>query len=173
MASATGDARLPRLCPCCSSRVPTTVGRVTDETLRARLPLAALAGGTVAVWTALPEVVSGRWARLAARGALLTASSVGVILLDDDEPTPRPDRDEKMAVLSRAMDDPAQRAAILMIVLVGLSTAANLEDRLLESGAARLRRRGFALPRTALGLGLGALTAGTQLAPSKEPAALA
>lgn len=127
--------------------------------------MAVLAGGTVAAWAALPEVVEGRWTRLALRGALIAGSAVGVAVLDD-EPTPRPKRDERMASLSRAMDDPTQRAAILLITLIGMSVYATVENTALDAGAARLRARGMRAPRTMLGLGLGALAAGTQLAPS-------
>ena len=134
--------------------------------MRTSLIMAALAGGTVAAWTALPEYVEGRWRRLAARGALLAASSVGVILADDSEPTPHPERDEKFAVLSRALEDPAQRAAIWLIGLVGLSAVSAAEERALDAMAARLRVRGAAAPRTALGWALGAIAAGTQLAPA-------
>lgn len=142
-------------------------GSVTDESLRTSISMAALAGGTVAVWTALPEYVEGRWTRLAARAALLTVSSIGVALIDD-EPTPRPDRDEKMASLSRALEDPAQRAAIWMIGLVGLSAISAVEHRMLDAAAARIRARGVRAPRTMLGLGLGAVAAGTQLAPTPK-----
>lgn len=141
---------------------------MTDDTLRSslkdKLPMAALAGGTVAAWAALPEVVEGRWTRLGLRAGLIAGSAVGVAVLDD-EPTPRPKRDQRMASLSRALDDPTQRAAIWLIALVGLSVYATVENTALDAGAARLRARGIRAPRTMLGLGLGALAAGTQLAP--------
>ncbi|WP_040156328.1 hypothetical protein [Mobilicoccus massiliensis] len=142
---------------------------MTDDSLRTHVTMATLAGATVAAWTAMPEYIDGRWKRLAARGALLTASSIGVILADDDEPTPHPERDEKFAALSRALEDPAQRAAIWLIALVGLSAISAGEEKAFDAAAARLRARGARAPRTTLGLALGALAAGTQLAPGPKP----
>ena len=153
-------------------RIPadaTTVGRVTDDSLRTSVTMAALAGGTVAAWTALPEFIDGRWKRLAARGALLATSSVGVILADDSEPTPHPERDEKFAALSRALEDPVQRTAIWLVALVGLSAVSSMQEKALDAAAARFRDRGARAPRTSLGLALGAIAAGTQLAPAPKP----
>lgn len=146
----------------------TTVGRVTDDSLRTSVTMAALAGGTVAAWTALPEFIDGRWKRLAARGALLAASSVGVIVADDSEPTPHPERDEKFAALSRKLEDPVQRTAIWLIALVGLSAVSSIEEKALDAAAARFEARGARNPRTSLGLALGAIAAGTQLAPAPK-----
>lgn len=143
-------------------------GHVTDESLRTSVTMAALAGGTVAAWTALPEYVDGRWKRLAARGALLATSSVGVVLASDSEPTPHPDRDEKLAALSRRLEDPVQRTAIWMIALVGLSAVSSIEEKALDAAAARFEARGARSPRTSLGLALGAIAAGTQLAPPSK-----
>ncbi|WP_051992340.1 hypothetical protein [Mobilicoccus pelagius] len=141
---------------------------MTDDSLHTSVTMAALAGGTVAAWTALPEYVDGRWKRLAARGALLATSSVGVILADDSDPVPHPERDAKFAVLSRALEDPVQRAAIWLIALVGLSAVSSVQEKALDTAAARFRARGASAPRTSLGLALGAIAAGTQLAPAPK-----
>lgn len=140
---------------------------MTDDSLRTRIATASLAGTTAATWTVLPEIIEGRWARLAARGALIAGAGVGLVLIDPD-PRPRPRTDEKMAAVARALDDPVQRAGIWLVTLVAGSAVAAAQHQAVEAAVSRLRRGGSVAPRTLLGLGLGALAAGTQLVPESR-----
>ena len=55
-----------------------------------------------------------------------------------------------------------------LIALVGLSAVSSIEEKALDAAAARFEARGARSPRTSLGLALGAIAAGTQLAPPSK-----
>lgn len=143
-----------------------TVTRTDDVTL-AR---AALTGVTVAAWTALPDYLPSRLPRLAAQVGLLTAAGCASLFLAPTEPKPDPERDEAMAAVSRAMENPAKRVAIISGVTAVLAAANKIEHRALDAGAAWFAGRGLERPRTALGLALGALAAATEFIPAGKEA---
>ncbi|WP_168582966.1 hypothetical protein [Gephyromycinifex aptenodytis] len=132
----------------------------TPTSNRSQLPLALVGGATTAAWTAIPEWLDRRWQRVAARAVVLGSSLVGSLYLGADEPLPDTERDERMAQVSRAMEHPATRVAIIGAVLGVMVLAHRAENRVVEAGTTYLADRGLTHPRTAWGLVLGAAIAG-------------
>lgn len=126
--------------------------------------MALTTGAAAAVWTAIPEWMDRRWQRMVARMVVLGSSFVCVLYFGADEPRPDPKRDERMAQVSRAMDHPITRMAIIGASL-GVATAAHrAENRVVEAGTSFLAQRGISRPRTMFGLVVGAAVVGLDIA---------
>lgn len=143
---------------------------VTPSEDDATVARAALTGVTVAAWTALPEYVPSRLPRLAAQAGLLTVAGLASLFLAPAEPEPDPERDEAMAAVSRAMENPAKRVVIISGVTAVLAAASRVEHRAIEAGSAWFAARGMDRPRTALGLTLGVLAAASEFIPAAKHA---
>lgn len=140
----------------------TTVTAATPS--RSPLPMALTTGAAAAAWTAIPEWMDRRWQRVVARVVVLGSSFVCVLYFGADEPTPDPKRDERMAQVSRAMEHPLTRMAIIGASLGVAGAAHRAENRVVEVGTSLLADRGISRPRTVFGLVLGAVVVGLDLA---------
>ncbi|MGC5617080.1 hypothetical protein [Georgenia sp. Z1491] len=130
----------------------------------ADLPSAAIAGGAVAAWMALPDVLHGRGARAVLKLGILggvTAWTVvqsrahkaklpkGVVTFGSNRPRPHaPDPQSRGARIARTAVYGGAAFAALVVV-----------DSLGHQGAKFLGARGIPAPHTLLGLAAGAATA--------------